>query len=47
MLVEYGCRSILCLNMEPVDVPDDVTLRRVEMATELDLLTHELRKRQT
>jgi redox-sensing transcriptional repressor len=45
ILVERGCRSILCLNMEPVTVPGDVTLRRTEMATELDLLTHAMNSR--
>jgi redox-sensing transcriptional repressor len=45
ILVGFGCRSILCLNMEPVSVPEDVTLRRTEMATELDLLTHAMNSR--
>ena len=41
-LVRCGCRSILVLNMEPVSVPDGVSLRRTEMPTELDLLAHDL-----
>jgi redox-sensing transcriptional repressor len=43
-LIEHGCRTILCMNMEPVEVPEDVILRRTEMPTELDLLSHDLRK---
>lgn len=42
-LVEAGCRSILSFNLEPLQVPDGVTLRYVEVSTELDILTHALK----
>jgi redox-sensing transcriptional repressor len=44
MLVEAGCRSILSFNLEPLEVPDHVSLRYVEISTELDILTHSLRR---
>lgn len=39
-LVSAGCSSILSFTLEPLDVPEHVCLRYVEVSTELDLLTH-------
>lgn len=39
-LVSAGCRSILSFTLEPLEIPEDVCLRYVEVSTELDLLTH-------
>ncbi len=42
-LVSMGCRAILSFVLEPLDVPDGVVLRYVELSTELDLLSHSMR----
>jgi len=42
-LVKAGCRSILSFNLEPLEVPDGVSLRYVEVSTELDILTHAMK----
>ena len=44
-LVSKGCMAILSFSLEPLDVPDDVVLRYVEVSTELDLLTHSMKSR--
>jgi len=45
LLLKAGCRSILSFNLEPINVPDDATLRFVEVSTELDILTHSMKFR--
>ncbi len=42
-LVKAGCRSILSFNLEPLEAPDFVNLRYVEVSTELDILTHSMK----
>jgi len=42
LLIECGCSSILCFNMEPVSTPDGISLRYVDMPTELDMLCYSL-----
>lgn len=44
MLVEKGFRAILSFNLEPLQIPEGVTLRYVEVSTELDVLTHSLKE---
>ncbi len=44
-LVSVGCISILSFTLEPLDIPDGVVLRYVEVSTELDLLTYSLKCR--
>ncbi|MCK4506848.1 MAG: redox-sensing transcriptional repressor Rex [Candidatus Aegiribacteria sp.] len=41
-LVEAGCNAILSFVLEPLDVPEGVKLRYMEISTELDILTHSL-----
>jgi len=41
-LVEAGCNAILSFVLEPLDVPEGVELRYIEISTELDILTHSL-----
>jgi redox-sensing transcriptional repressor len=43
-LAQAGCRAILSFNLEPLEVPDRVCLRYVEVSTELDILTHAMRE---
>jgi len=44
-LVSTGCISILSFTLEPLDIPDGVVLRYVEVSTELDILTHSMKCR--
>ncbi|MCK5115373.1 MAG: redox-sensing transcriptional repressor Rex [Candidatus Aegiribacteria sp.] len=44
-LVSTGCISILSFTLEPLEVPDGVVLRYVEVSTELDILTHSMKCR--
>jgi redox-sensing transcriptional repressor len=44
-LLKAGCKSILSFNLEPIYIPDDATLRFVEVSTELDILTHSMKFR--
>lgn len=44
-LVNMGCMAILSFTLEPLDVPDGVDLKYVEVSTELDLLTHSMKCR--
>ena len=39
-LIEAGCRYILSFTLEPIETPEDVVLHFVEISTELDILTH-------
>ncbi len=41
-LAEAGCNAILSFVLEPLDVPEGVELRYIEVSTELDILTHSL-----
>lgn len=41
-LVEAGCNAILSFVLEPLDVPEGVKLRYIEISTELDILTHSM-----
>lgn len=42
-VMEAGCRAVLSFTLEPMEVPEYVMLRYVEVSTELDILTHHLR----
>ncbi|MBD3277067.1 MAG: redox-sensing transcriptional repressor Rex [Candidatus Aegiribacteria sp.] len=46
-LVAAGCRSILSFTLEPLEVPEQVCLRYLEVSTELDLLTHYMKSDST
>lgn len=39
-----GCRAVLSFTPEPIEVPESVMLRYVEVSTELDILTHHIRR---
>ncbi len=41
-LVEAGCNAILSFVLEPLDIPEGVELRYIEISTELDILSHSL-----
>ena len=41
-LVEAGCNAILSFVLEPLDVPEGIELRYIEISTELDILTHSM-----
>lgn len=43
-LVKAGCRAILSFNLEPLELPEGVELRCIEVSTELDMLTHSMKK---
>jgi len=45
MLVEKGFKAVLSFNLEPLQSPEGVTLRYVEVSTELDVLTHSMRRK--
>lgn len=42
---DAGCRAILSFTLEPISVPPGVHLRYVEVSTELDMLTHMMKRR--
>jgi redox-sensing transcriptional repressor len=44
-LVKSGVRAFLSFNLEPLGTPPGVELSYVEVSTELDVLTHAIRKR--
>jgi len=44
-LVSNGCISILSFTLEPLDIPEGVALRYIEVSTELDILTHSMKCR--
>lgn len=45
-VVSLGCRAVLSFNLEPLKAPVGVDLRYVEVSTELDVLTHSMRRRE-
>lgn len=45
MLVEKGFKAVLSFNLEPLQTPGGVDLRYVEVSTELDVLTHSMRRK--
>ncbi|RKZ05345.1 redox-sensing transcriptional repressor Rex [Candidatus Fermentibacteria bacterium] len=45
-LVNMGCISILSFTLEPLNVPEGVVLRYIEVSTELDILTHSMKCRE-
>ena len=45
MLVKAGCRSILSFALEPLKAPENVEVRYIELSTELDVLTHSIRRK--
>ncbi len=45
-LVAAGCKAILSFTLEPLKVPDGVEVRYVEVSTELDVLTHSMRRKE-
>lgn len=42
-LCRAGCRAVLSFNLEPFELPEGVKLRYMELATELDVLTHSMK----
>ena len=46
MLVEAGCKAILSFALEPLKAPEDVVVRYIEVSTELDVLTHSIRRKE-
>lgn len=46
MLVEAGCKAVLSFTLEPLNAPEDVEVRYIEVSTELDVLTHSMRRRE-
>jgi len=44
-LVSIGCRAILSFTLEPLNVPEGVALRYIEVSTELDILTQSMKRR--
>ncbi|MCD4774804.1 MAG: redox-sensing transcriptional repressor Rex [Candidatus Aegiribacteria sp.] len=42
-LAKAGCRAMLSFNLEPLELPEGVELRYMEMSTELDMLTHSMK----
>ncbi len=45
-IISLGCTGILSFNLEPLRAPEGVDLRYVEVSTELDVLTHSMRRRE-
>jgi len=45
MLADAGFRAVLSFNVEPLQPPEGVELRYVEVSTELDVLTHSMRRK--
>lgn len=45
MLVAAGCKAVLSFTLEPLRAPDGVEVRYVEVSTELDVLTHSMRRK--
>lgn len=43
-LASAGIRAVLSFNLEPLQAPDGVNVRYVEVPTELDVLTHFIRR---
>jgi len=43
-LVEAGCSYILSFTLEPIETPEDACLHYVEVSTELDILTHSMKR---
>ncbi len=46
MLVDAGCKAILSFALEPLKAPENVEVRYVEVSTELDVLTHSIRRKE-
>lgn len=46
MLVAAGCSAILSFTLEPLNAPANVEVRYIEVSTELDVLTHSMRRKQ-
>jgi len=45
-LVNAGCKAILSFALEPLQAPEDVEIKFVEVSTELDVLTHSMRRKE-
>ncbi len=45
-LVEAGCEAVLSFTLEPLRSPDNVEVRYIEVSTELDILTHSMRRKE-
>ncbi len=45
-LVNAGCKAILSFTLEPLRAPKDVEIKYVEVSTELDVLTHSMRRKE-
>ena len=43
-LLKAGCRAMLSFNLEPLEFPEEVELRYIEVSTELDMLTHSMKR---
>lgn len=46
MLVEAGCKAVLSFTLEPLKAPENVKVRYIEVSTELDVLTHSIRRKE-
>ena len=47
VIVDAGCKAVLSFTLEPLKTPEDVAIRYVEVSTELDVLTHSLRSKES
>lgn len=45
-LIQAGCKAVLSFTLEPLKAPETVDVRYVEVSTELDVLTHSIRRRE-
>ena len=46
LLVKSGCKAVLSFAVEPLCAPDNIEVRYVEVSTELDVLTHSIRRKE-
>ena len=45
-LIEAGCKAVLSFTLEPLQAPENVVVRYIEVSTELDVLTHSIRRKE-
>ena len=45
-LIEVGCKAVLSFTLEPLHAPENVDVRYIEVSTELDVLTHSIRRKE-
>ena len=46
LLIQAGCKAVLSFTLEPLKAPEDIEVRYVEVSTELDVLTHSMRRKE-